>query len=79
PPLPHLVHLQGMRIDYALVSKTLIPRVKAVTIVGSGADRRGFMGSDHSPLILELQPDPSHVPPLGEASGAGAGAEGRSK
>lgn len=43
-----------MRIDYFLVSKKLVPSVKEVKVFGSGADREGFLGSDHCPLMLTL-------------------------
>eukprot|EP00903_Cladosiphon_okamuranus_P008807 g8434.t1 len=45
---------KGMRIDYFLVSKELVPRVKEVKVFGSGADRKGFLGSDHCPLKITL-------------------------
>lgn len=44
-----------MRIDYFLVSKKVIPRVKEVKVFGSGAERKGFLGSDHCPLLLTLE------------------------
>ncbi|CAM9682021.1 unnamed protein product [Hapterophycus canaliculatus] len=47
-----------MRIDYFLVSKSLAPRIKEVKVFGRGADREGFLGSDHSPLMLTLSPSP---------------------
>lgn len=59
PPLPLFLSLiQGMRIDYFLVSKSLAPRIKEVKVFGKGADREGFLGSDHSPLMLTLLPSP---------------------
>eukprot|EP00928_Gymnodinium_smaydae_P042253 TRINITY_DN28473_c0_g1_i1.p1 TRINITY_DN28473_c0_g1~~TRINITY_DN28473_c0_g1_i1.p1 ORF type:complete len:438 (-),score=82.16 TRINITY_DN28473_c0_g1_i1:47-1360(-) len=48
-------HGKGMRIDYALVAEELLPRVVDSTILGEGADRRGFMGSDHAPVRLALR------------------------
>ena len=51
----HLASFQGMRIDYFLTSPTLAPRVAEVKVFGSGADREGFLGSDHSPLLLTLR------------------------
>ena len=43
-----------MRIDYVLASHVLIPRVQKVTVYGHGANRDGFLGSDHCPLIATL-------------------------
>lgn len=43
-----------MRIDYFLLSKALKGRVKEVKVFGEGADRKGFLGSDHSPVMLSL-------------------------
>lgn len=45
-----------MRIDHFLVSKALASRIKGVKVFGSGADREGFLGSDHCPLRLMLLP-----------------------
>jgi exodeoxyribonuclease-3 len=39
----------GWRIDYFLVSKSLVPRVKAAQILPQ------VMGSDHCPVLLELK------------------------
>ncbi|CAB1110598.1 unnamed protein product [Ectocarpus sp. CCAP 1310/34] len=47
---------KGMRIDYFLLSTVLAPRIKEVKVFGSGADRDGFLGSDHCPLMLTLLP-----------------------
>ena len=46
---------RGMRIDYTLVSASLVPRVVRAEILGSGFDRHGFLGSDHCPVLLELR------------------------
>ena len=43
---------KGMRIDHALVSVKL--GVAACELLGRGAERVGFMGSDHCPLRLVL-------------------------
>mmetsp|Transcript_218 Transcript_218/g.538 ORF Transcript_218/g.538 Transcript_218/m.538 type:complete len:377 (-) Transcript_218:1291-2421(-) len=45
---------KGMRIDHALVSRCLLPRAKSVQILGYGADRTNFLGSDHCPILLQL-------------------------
>ncbi|CAN0306035.1 unnamed protein product [Ectocarpus sp. 6 AP-2014] len=47
---------KGMRIDYFLLSTALAPRIKEVKVFGSGADRDGFLGSDHCPVMLTLLP-----------------------
>ncbi|CAM9939190.1 unnamed protein product [Pylaiella littoralis] len=47
---------KGMRIDYFLLSRALASRIKEVRVYGSGADRDGFLGSDHCPLMLTLLP-----------------------
>lgn len=43
--------LDAARVDFALVSKALVPRVTAVEIL---ADPRHRPGSDHAPIALEL-------------------------
>ncbi len=53
-----LFYGKGMRIDYAMVSKSLVERegfVIGLEICGHGKDRSGFLGSDHSPIILRLK------------------------
>ena len=47
---------RGMRIDHALVSAALLPRVVACNILGAGGScaGAGFMGSDHAPIVLCL-------------------------
>jgi len=62
-------HGKGMRIDYALVAEELLPRLATCDILGHGADRVGFMGSDHSPIRLTL----SAATMLGHEPGANAG------
>jgi exodeoxyribonuclease-3 len=39
----------GWRIDYFLISESLLPKVKSVGIFSE------FMGSDHYPLCLEIE------------------------
>ena len=46
---------RGMRIDYTLVHDSLARRVVRAEVLGHGYDRKGFMGSDHAPILLELQ------------------------
>ena len=54
------------RADYVLVSRgQLAARVVRATVHGRGAERSGFLGSDHCPLIVELGP-------IGEGGGAAA-------
>lgn len=58
PPVHQYVakyHGKGMRIDYALVAEELLPRAEEASILGRGADRIGFMGSDHCPICLVLR------------------------
>ncbi|CAN0530153.1 unnamed protein product, partial [Laminaria digitata] len=43
-----------MRIDYFLLSKALAGLVSEVHVFGKGADREGFLGSDHSPVMLTM-------------------------
>ena len=45
---------KGMRIDYNLVDVRLLSYVKRSDILGYGKERNGFLGSDHSPIVLEL-------------------------
>lgn len=83
PPLPrlHSPPRQGMRIDYFLLSKVLAPRLAVVKVFGSGADRDGFLGSDHSPLMLTLregQPDGEDEEKEELDNNAVGGSEGRS-
>lgn len=58
-PTPHAAGFpdcrQGMRIDYFLPSAALASRVAEVKVFGSGADREGFLGSDHCPVMLTLR------------------------
>ena len=46
---------KGMRIDYTLLSTSLVSRVISIDVVGHGAMRHGFLGSDHSPVILRMR------------------------
>jgi exodeoxyribonuclease III len=47
---------KGLRLDYILVCEQLIEKglVESAVICGSGVDLRGFMGSDHCPIMLTL-------------------------
>lgn len=45
---------KGMRIDHTVASASLASRIEDVEILGWGFDRKGFLGSDHSPVILRL-------------------------
>ncbi|CAJ1411481.1 unnamed protein product [Effrenium voratum] len=74
PPVHQAVakyHGKGMRIDYALISQELLPRLGSCDILGSGAERCGFLGSDHCPIRLCLKPasasGASGLPGLSEA------------
>ena len=49
---------RGMRIDYAMVSRSLVEKegfLLGVDINGQGKERNGFLGSDHCPIILRLK------------------------
>ena len=59
---------KGMRIDHALVSVKL--GVAACELLGRGAERVGFMGSDHCPLRLVLGGGGESLVVLGSQSGA---------
>ncbi|KAI0564693.1 Endonuclease/Exonuclease/phosphatase [Gracilaria domingensis] len=51
---------RGMRIDHCIVSRELASKVASVEITGHGADRQGFLGSDHCPIVvcmLEAKPE----------------------
>ena len=57
--IPHVTYVthvppQGMRIDYVLVSRPLAPRIARAVVLGHGAERHGFIGSDHCPLLVEF-------------------------
>lgn len=54
PPETGRYYNKGMRIDYVLLSPRLAPRVTAATVHGKGAERVGFLGSDHCPLVVTL-------------------------
>lgn len=59
---------KGMRIDHCVCSKELVSscsdcedgemksdlKVTQMVVVGQGVKRSGFMGSDHSPIIIKL-------------------------
>jgi len=46
---------RGMRIDHCIVSQKFVDKIKEFEIVGKGPNRKAFMGSDHSPLFLQLK------------------------
>ncbi len=45
---------KGMRIDLFMVQHALLRRVEQVEVCGRGADMVGFLGSDHSPVMLRM-------------------------
>ncbi|HEX2106030.1 MAG TPA: hypothetical protein VHF51_20440 [Solirubrobacteraceae bacterium] len=53
PPGPFPPRM-GLRIDVALVSETLAPRLRRVGMVRDF--RKGKKPSDHAPLVVELEP-----------------------
>jgi len=54
PPAAGRYYAKGMRIDYVLVDRRLAGSVVRAEVLGGGAERRGFLGSDHCPLLVEL-------------------------
>ena len=45
----------GMRIDYFIVNKKLLPKVKSIKILGDlGIVKDGKVPSDHAPVVLKL-------------------------
>lgn len=46
---------RGMRIDHFVGPKHLGARIESIKICGRGIEREGFLGSDHSPIILRLK------------------------
>uniref|UniRef100_A0A0G4IED9 Endonuclease/exonuclease/phosphatase domain-containing protein n=1 Tax=Chromera velia CCMP2878 TaxID=1169474 RepID=A0A0G4IED9_9ALVE len=66
-------YAKGMRIDHALVQRGLVDQKRVVEIraCGKGAQRAGFMGSDHCPLLLRVAPSESPIDP-GSASATSA-------
>ena len=73
---------KGMRIDYVLVERPLATRVQSATVCGRGAERAGFLGSDHCPLLVQLTPRDAAAAGDGKAAAAeatgGAGGGGSS-
>lgn len=43
---------RGMRIDHCIISNCMMPSIESVKITGYGFERVGFLGSDHSPLLI---------------------------
>ena len=56
PPEYGRYYGKGMRIDYVLIQRPLRARLVRTAVLGHGAQRHGFLGSDHCPLLLELAP-----------------------
>lgn len=48
-------HGRGMRLDHFVGPKSLVERLDSVKICGRGIERDGFLGSDHSPVVLKLR------------------------
>ena len=71
PPEYGRYYGKGMRIDYVLIQRPLRARLVRTAVLGHGAQRHGFLGSDHCPLLLKLAPgDP---PAAAAATCAGRG------
>ncbi len=49
---------KGMRIDLFMIQASLRELVDEVEVCGRGANMDGFLGSDHSPLVLRLLDSP---------------------
>jgi hypothetical protein len=47
-----------MRIDLFMIQTPLTELVDEVQVCGRGANMEGFLGSDHSPLVLRLRDSP---------------------
>ena len=45
---------KAMRLDYAIVSSSILSLVQSVEIFGKGFDLKGFLGSDHCPVKITL-------------------------
>lgn len=50
---------RGMRIDHCVVARSLLASIVRVDILGYGAERTGFLGSDHSPILITCRGDKS--------------------
>jgi exonuclease III len=46
---------KGMRIDLFMLHASLKDRIDEVEVCGCGPNLEGFLGSDHSPLLLRLR------------------------
>jgi hypothetical protein len=46
---------KGMRIDLFMVHQSMIDRIEAVEVCGHGPNMEGFLGSDHSPILLRFR------------------------
>lgn len=45
---------RGMRIDHCIIARRIFPRLRSVQITGHGVERTGFLGSDHSPVVIKM-------------------------
>ncbi|KAF4666029.1 hypothetical protein FOL47_004299 [Perkinsus chesapeaki] len=50
---------KGMRIDYVLVPESMKDDIVSVDNLGVGKERKGFMGSDHAPLLATIRLSPA--------------------
>lgn len=46
---------KGMRIDHCILSRKLMKRIEDFKITGYGEMRNGFLGSDHSPIVVYIK------------------------
>lgn len=72
PPEAGRYYDKGMRIDYVLLSSSLLPRAARAEVLGRGKERSGFLGSDHCPLLVELAPSGAASSPADLAALAAA-------
>lgn len=77
-PIHHRHTPTGMRIDYTIISSSLLApphnfQIKRAEVLGHGAERTGFFGSDHCPVLLELERvgPPAPAPPPSPSSSPG--------
>jgi exonuclease III len=60
---------KGMRIDLFMLQESLKDRIEEVEVCGRGPNMEGFLGSDHSPLLLHLRAaDPVLAPAIATAA-----------
>lgn len=61
---------RGMRIDHCIVAQSLFPSISSVEIIGHGMERTGFLGSDHSPILITCRENVSETAGSGMTNSA---------